>query len=239
MKVLNACAKAVESNSSIYLQNASGFSNVDIDTIVSPHSFEQARRASKAVCQAVDEMYKTATTHEVTFMFDDHQGYRNVFCCVRPPGHHIGTNGHINNPNNSNVSQGFCILNNVAIAAAYARSQYSLFKRIAILDIDIHHGNGTEDCIQHLCPCEKTTVNCVENMEVRQEYEVIFNNRHKSYQYKPWLNEDDSKNVFFASIHGYGKLTPAGIDYFYPGSGHSPNKVDYVKNEVSGIEFTV
>lgn len=64
-------------------------------------------------------------------------------------------------------------------------------------------------------------------------------NRHKSYQYKPWLNEDDSKNVFFASIHGYGKLTPTGIDYFYPGSGHSPNKVDYVKNEVSGVEFTV
>ena len=95
------------------------------------------------------------------------QNYRNVFCCVRPPGHHIGTNGAINNPNNANVSQGFCLFNNVAIAAAYARSQYPEFQRIAILDFDIHHGNGTEDCIQHLCPCVKTTVNMVDNMEVR------------------------------------------------------------------------
>ena len=62
---------------------------------------------------------------------------------------------------------------------------------------------------------------------------------YQNYQYKPWLNDEDSKNVFFASLHGYGKLTPTSVDYFYPGSGHSINKVDYVPQNITRTLFTV
>lgn len=62
---------------------------------------------------------------------------------------------------------------------------------------------------------------------------------YQNYQYKPWLNDEDSKNVFFASLHGYGKLTPTSVDYFYPGSGHSTNKVDYVPQNITKTPFTV
>ena len=68
--------------------------NVDMDTVVSEKSLEQARRAAKAVCDAVDALATTATTGEVTTgASNQKQGYRNAFCCVRPPGHHIGTCG--------------------------------------------------------------------------------------------------------------------------------------------------
>ncbi|MEI6894780.1 MAG: histone deacetylase family protein [Colwellia sp.] len=62
----------------------------------------------------------------------------SAFCATRPPGHHAIRN----------KSMGFCFFNNVAIAAAYAKQKYAL-KRIAIVDFDVHHGNGTEDIIKH------------------------------------------------------------------------------------------
>jgi acetoin utilization deacetylase AcuC-like enzyme len=61
-----------------------------------------------------------------------------AFCATRPPGHHA----------EHNKSMGFCFFNNVAIAAAYAKQKYGL-KRIAIVDFDVHHGNGTEDIIKN------------------------------------------------------------------------------------------
>lgn len=203
--------------------------NVDMDTVVSEKSLEQARRAAKAVCDAVDALATTATTGEVaTGASNQKQGYRNAFCCVRPPGHHIGTCGALNNPNNSNVSQGFCLLNNVAIGAAYARASYPQFARVAIVDFDIHHGNGTEDCVQHVCPCEKMNTTTLDSVQFS----------FKNYLLKPWLNEQDGENVFFASIHGFGKLAN-NVDYFYPGSGHDRNRVNIVPNEVMGAQFTV
>lgn len=146
---------------------------------------------------------------------------------MRPPGHHIGTNGAVNNPNNSNVSQGFCLFNNVAIGAAYARATYPAFARVAIVDLDVHHGNGTEDCVQHLCPCEKVTSTAIDCVQLSV----------KDYQFKPWKDEADGENVFFASIHGYGKLNSS--DYFYPGSGQERNKVNYVSDAVTGVSFKV
>ncbi|CAN0236735.1 unnamed protein product, partial [Ectocarpus fasciculatus] len=65
---------------------------------------------------------------------------RNAFCAVRPPGHHAGANGLIEN----SVSCGFCIFNNVAVGAMHALSHHHL-ERVAIVDIDVHHGNGTEE----------------------------------------------------------------------------------------------
>ena len=131
---------------------------LDIDTVVSNHSFLQARRAAQTVCTAVDRLYEASLSNSTV---------RNVFCVVRPPGHHIGTSGPVKNPNNANVTQGFCLLNNVAIAAAYARSKYACFSRIAIVDLDVHHGNGTEDCVLHLNPCKSTSKITAENLQLK------------------------------------------------------------------------
>jgi len=69
---------------------------------------------------------------------------RNAFCLVRPPGHHAGVHGLIDGA----VSCGFCIFNSVAIGALHAHAHYpETCKRIAIIDFDVHHGNGTEDII--------------------------------------------------------------------------------------------
>jgi len=96
-----------------------GFAGLDADTIVSPGSGEAALRAAGAVCAAVDAVIGGEA--------------QNAFCAVRPPGHHAEP-GH---------AMGFCLFNNVAIGAAQARAVHGL-KRVAVVDFDVHHGNGTQ-----------------------------------------------------------------------------------------------
>jgi len=104
------------------LQNApdEGFFRLDGDTLMNPHTLTAAMLAAGAGVQAVDLVMR--------------EEQRAVFCATRPPGHHA----------TKNRSMGFCVFNNIALAAAYARKQYKL-QRVAILDFDVHHGNGTED----------------------------------------------------------------------------------------------
>jgi len=97
-----------------------GYAYLDADTVVSPGTKQAALLAVSAVCDAVDKVY----TGEAD----------NAFCAVRPPGHHA----------EPQRAMGFCVFNNIAIAAEYARSQYHL-QRVAIVDFDVHHGNGTQD----------------------------------------------------------------------------------------------
>ena len=102
---------------------ASGFTegsrHIDGDTVASPGTWEAARRAVGAGLDAVDMvMSKDAA---------------NVFCQVRPPGHHA----------ESATAMGFCLFNNIAIAAHYARAKHGA-ERIAVVDFDVHHGNGTQ-----------------------------------------------------------------------------------------------
>lgn len=92
---------------------------LDHDTVLSSGSKQAAFRAVGAVCNAVDKV--------LTGKAD------NAFCAVRPPGHHA----------EPGMAMGFCLFNNIAIAAAYARQQYQL-ERVAIVDFDVHHGNGTQ-----------------------------------------------------------------------------------------------
>jgi acetoin utilization deacetylase AcuC-like enzyme len=89
------------------------------DTSLNPSSLEAALRAAGAVCAAVDAVM-AGEAH-------------NAFCAVRPPGHHAS----------ANTTMGFCVFNNVAVGAAHARAALGL-KRVAILDFDVHHGNGTQ-----------------------------------------------------------------------------------------------
>ncbi|MBR8845810.1 histone deacetylase family protein [Pseudoalteromonas sp. JC3] len=96
-----------------------GLTELDGDTWLCPDSMKAIERAVGAGILAVDEV--------VTGKLDA------AFCSVRPPGHHA----------NQSTSSGFCVFNNVAIAAAYAKTKG--VERVAILDIDVHHGNGTQD----------------------------------------------------------------------------------------------
>jgi acetoin utilization deacetylase AcuC-like enzyme len=96
-----------------------GFAQIDPDTFLSPGSGEAALRAVGAAMHGVDLVMQGTV--------------RNAFCAVRPPGHHA----------EPDQAMGFCFFNSIAIAAAYARAHYEL-KRIAVIDFDVHHGNGTE-----------------------------------------------------------------------------------------------
>jgi acetoin utilization deacetylase AcuC-like enzyme len=96
-----------------------GHAALDGDTIVSPGSGEAALRAAGAVCGAVDAVM----TGEA----------RNAFCAVRPPGHHA----------EREIAMGFCVFNNVAIGAYHARARHGI-GRVAVMDFDVHHGNGTQ-----------------------------------------------------------------------------------------------
>jgi acetoin utilization deacetylase AcuC-like enzyme len=69
---------------------------------------------------------------------------RRAFCIVRPPGHHAGREGILESSN----SQGFCIFNSIAIGALYALETFEEIERVAIVDFDIHHGDGTQDIVQ-------------------------------------------------------------------------------------------
>ena len=97
---------------------------LDPDTFMTAGSLTAALRAAGANTLAIDLLME--------------QKAKCVFSAVRPPGHHAG----------KNRAMGFCLFNNVAVAAAYARMKYSL-ERVAIIDFDVHHGNGTEQIFQN------------------------------------------------------------------------------------------
>lgn len=174
--------------------------HLDPDTAISHWSFEAAMRAAGSICEAVDKVVAGEC--------------RNAFCAVRPPGHHAGPRGIVRCPNDpEGGSHGFCLLNNVAIGAAYARSMYRNegIRKVAIIDFDVHHGNGTEDIIRQLVP---TT----EKASVRTPFAQ---GELSSSHYRPWLDETDVQNVFFASTHGYGHRGYDQPGWFYPASGKS------------------
>lgn len=98
-----------------------GIVHLDPDTAMNPHTWKAALRSAGAGVMAVD----LVMSGEV----------QNAFCAIRPPGHHAERA----NP------MGFCFFNNIAVAAAHALKAHGL-SRVAIIDFDVHHGNGTEDC---------------------------------------------------------------------------------------------
>jgi acetoin utilization deacetylase AcuC-like enzyme len=97
-----------------------GLVQIDADTSMSPGSLEASQRGVGAATLAVDEVMQAKVA--------------NAFCAIRPPGHHAETSRPM----------GFCLFNNAAIAARYAQKQYGA-SRVAIVDFDVHHGNGTQE----------------------------------------------------------------------------------------------
>jgi acetoin utilization deacetylase AcuC-like enzyme len=99
-----------------------GHHSLDPDTILSPGSGEAALRCAGAGVAAVDAVASGRA--------------RNAFCAVRPPGHHAGRDS----------AMGFCLFSNAAIAALHARAVHG-FERVAVVDVDVHHGNGTQEVL--------------------------------------------------------------------------------------------
>jgi acetoin utilization deacetylase AcuC-like enzyme len=97
-----------------------GIVHLDPDTAMSPGTWDAARRAAGAAVLAIDLVVEGKA--------------ESAFCSVRPPGHHA----------TRTRAMGFCIFNNVAVAALHALESHRL-ERVAIIDFDVHHGNGTED----------------------------------------------------------------------------------------------
>ena len=85
-------------------------------------------------------------------------------------------------------------MNNVAVAAAYLKTQYrQKIKKIAIVDFDVHHGNGTQEIVEAMIKPKKFKVG--KNASTFSTFEIT------THQYKPWLDFDDGKNVLFTSVH--------------------------------------
>lgn len=101
-----------------------GLLQLDPDTVLSPHSAEAALHAAGAGVAAVDAVLAGRT--------------RRAFCAVRPPGHHA----------TADTAMGFCLFNNIAVAARHAVDRHGL-ERVAIVDFDVHHGNGTQAIFEH------------------------------------------------------------------------------------------
>jgi acetoin utilization deacetylase AcuC-like enzyme len=129
---------------------AEGTLRLDEDTLMSPASAEAALRAAGAAVAAVDAVMNG-------------DGER-AFCAVRPPGHHA----------TRDQAMGFCLFNNVAVAAAHAIAVHGL-KRVAIADFDVHHGNGTQAIFE-------------------QEPRVLFISSHQSPLY-PGSGQEDERGV--------------------------------------------
>ncbi|MBK5205275.1 MAG: histone deacetylase family protein [Polaromonas sp.] len=102
------------------LAGGPAYAQIDPDTSMNVHTWNAALRAAGAAIAATDAVLAGEM--------------ENAFCAVRPPGHHA----------ERNKAMGFCFFNNIAIAAKYALERHGL-KRVAIVDFDVHHGNGTED----------------------------------------------------------------------------------------------
>jgi acetoin utilization deacetylase AcuC-like enzyme len=97
-----------------------GLVRVDDDTSASPKSFVAVQRAVGAANDAIDAVFSGQAA--------------NAFCAMRPPGHHA----------EKTVAMGFCFINTIAVAARYAQERHGA-ERVAIIDFDVHHGNGTQD----------------------------------------------------------------------------------------------
>ncbi|MBA3632530.1 MAG: histone deacetylase [Acidobacteria bacterium] len=97
-----------------------GVEYLDADTVVSMHSFEASLYGAGGACRAVDAVINGEA--------------KNAFVAARPPGHHATAEN----------AMGFCLFNNVAVAVRYAQNKYKEIERVAIIDWDVHHGNGTQ-----------------------------------------------------------------------------------------------
>ena len=172
------------------------YQKIDIDTFINKFSYENIFNTTGCVFEAIDSVMSEIST--------------NAFALIRPPGHHAGYYGPVEN--SFETSNGFCLVNNVAIGAAYTKYKYhDKINKIAIVDIDVHHGNGTEEIVEMLN---------FKNFSKPFTYEKICGVKIEDKRSINWYDFDDAKNILFISTHIYDKNKP---DKFYPYSGSEEN----------------
>lgn len=137
-----------------------GIVSLDADTHMSPGSLEAALRAVGATCQGVDDLMAGSTD--------------NVFCATRPPGHHA----------TPTQAMGFCLFNHAAIAVLHAQQQHGL-ARVALVDFDVHHGNGSQDIAAG-----------------REGFFYISTHQSPLYPGSGYEEENRDNNIFNLPLHG-------------------------------------
>ena len=198
--------------------------DLDTDTPLGPQSLQAASRFCGAAMWAVDEVMRAPGPRPAGEREREGEGegegergatVTRAFVIGRPPGHHAGPSGCVPPRSFFRVpgmtSNGFCLLNTVGVAAAYARYKYGREAlasepprekpRIAIVDIDVHHGNGTEEIVRNLTPR-------MQALPLPSSWAPQWRRSHR-----PWLDETDAEETFFGSVHLFA------ADSFYPCSG--------------------
>ena len=175
----------------------SHFRKLDSDTFVNEYSFENIFNTSGCVLDAVDLILQNKV--------------KNALVLIRPPGHNSGYFGPV-----ENTSSGFCLVNNIAIGAAYAKNKYrDEIKKVAIFDFDAHHGNGTEEIVQLLN--SKT-------FEKKFVYDKLCELKTRNIKQINWADGEDAKNVLYISTHIF--VEEKEKNNFYPFSGNIETNTD-------------
>ena len=177
----------------------SHFRKLDIDTYVNEYSFENIFNTSGSVLEAVDLVLQ--------------EKVKNALVLIRPPGHNAGYFGPV-----ENSSSGFCLINNIAIGAAYAKNKYrNDIKKVAIFDFDAHHGNGTEEIVQML------------NSKIFEKkfiYDKLCELKTQNIKQINWADGEDAKNVLYISTHIFNEEKEKGKNNIYPFSGSTESNTD-------------
>ncbi len=164
---------------------SSGLKFLDGDTIISPGSKKATYDAVGSIIKAVDGV--------------ETKKFKNAFCAVRPPGHHA----------EKNKAMGFCIFNNAAIGAQYLIEKYN-YNRIAIIDFDVHHGNGTQDIFYN-------------------NKKVLYISTHQ-YPFYPGTGSENEKGKF---NNIFNIPLPAGIssENYFEAYNHALKKIEQFRPE--------
>ena len=164
---------------------SSGLKFLDGDTIISPGSKKATYDAVGSIIKAVDGV--------------ETKKFKNAFCAVRPPGHH----------SEKNKAMGFCIFNNAAIGAQYLIEKYN-YNRIAIIDFDVHHGNGTQDIFYN-------------------NKKVLYISTHQ-YPFYPGTGSENEKGKF---NNIFNIPLPAGTssENYFEAYNHALKKIDQFRPE--------
>ena len=164
---------------------SNGLKFLDGDTIISPGSKKATYDAVGSIIKAVDGV--------------ETKKFKNAFCAVRPPGHH----------SEKNKAMGFCIFNNAAIGAQYLIEKYN-YNRIAIIDFDVHHGNGTQDIFYN-------------------NKKVLYISTHQ-YPFYPGTGSENEKGKF---NNIFNIPLPAGTssENYFEAYNHALKKIDQFRPE--------
>lgn len=179
--------------------------NYDRDSMINKNTFDAAIQAAGCAIDACEKIING--------------NYKNGFIPIRPPGHHAGYFGKTDeNMEDEKTTNGFCFFNNIVICAAYLRYNYGL--KVAIVDFDVHHGNGTQELIKNLTG----------NNKIKFKKESMFGNYQAEINIcTPWLNFEDKKEILFISLHGYDDSNP---NNFYPCSGNEKENTKVTDDDI-------